>query len=530
MRIVVIGDVGWSNFYHLGDEAMTELAIDELRRRDSGDQITLIAGDPEHARELYDVESISRIGFRGGDRRFNERRQRQVLEHVQGKTSLGEDDSAVAVIEAVRDADAVLVAGGGNLNSMFPQHIFERETLCRIAQHFEVPYGFTSQTVGPRVDPDDRRRLREVFSKAAFVGAREAHTHSLLSDFNLPDGVLYRMVDDAFSLGPREEDREAVADLTDGPFVIASFAEKPSSKLITQDDYHRLIASTLTQIAQEHDCRVLLVPHGAHPMPGQSIRDQSANTTIAHYAADDRVQTVRMITARELAALSEQALLVIGSRYHAGIFAVRAGVPAISLAPHAYSSIRMRGAHGNVGLDEFVFDIDSWRHGVVLEAVRVALQRREELERHCARVQEQRLAEHSVWWDFLLARLNNKRPRKLPVFEPVESFPLGLPSAWATSALLDATERLDQRVQEVEAKLRERSAQLDKANNEIAEIRDQLAASGATLGRHEAERQDLKREVKELRSRLTAAERFSLSQPVRLGKNVARGVKRRLKR
>lgn len=530
MRIVVIGDVGWSNFYHLGDEAMTELAIDEIRRRDRSDQITLIAGDPEHAQELYEVDSISRIGFRGGDRRFNERRQRQVLEHAQGKASLGKDDSALAVIEAVRNADAVLVAGGGNLNSMFPQHIFERETLCRIAQHFDVPYGFTSQTVGPRVDPDDRRRLREVFSRAAFVGAREAHTHALLSDFNLPDGVLHRMVDDAFSLGPREEDREAIADLTDGPFVIASFAEKPSSKLISQDEYHRLIASTLAQIAEEHDCRVLLVPHGAHPMPGQSIRDQSANTTIAHYAADDRVQTVRMVTARELAALSEQALLVIGSRYHAGIFAVRAGVPAISLAPHAYSSVRMRGAHGNVGLDEFVFDIDSWQNGVVLEAVRESLCRRDELTQHCAHVREQRLTEHEIWWDFLLARLKNKRPRKLPVFAPVDSFTLGLDTAWASAALLDATERLHERAEELEAKVRERSEQLDRARCEVAEVQDQVAATGVTLARHEAERQKLRREVKDLRSRLAAAERFSLSQPVRLGKNVARGVKRRLKR
>lgn len=61
-NIVVIGDVSWAGKYHLGDEAMTEVAIMELLNR--GANVTLMAGDPAIAESRYKVRAVKRFGYR----------------------------------------------------------------------------------------------------------------------------------------------------------------------------------------------------------------------------------------------------------------------------------------------------------------------------------------------------------------------------------------------------------------------------------------------------------------------------------
>lgn len=399
----MIGDIGWSRFYHLGDEAMTEFAIDALRDR-TDIEITLIAGEPEYAARMYGVDAFPRIGFKR-DRKPNIARMKKVLDHVDSAgsgSSLAPDDPAIRVIEAVRDSDAVLVAGGGNLNSMFAHHIYERATLAKIARAFGKPYALTSQTLGPLIYDEDRDIVHDLLAEAEFIGTRESYTTKLAEDLGAGDATVRRQVDDAFSLTAHDDDREAVADLAAEPFILASFAEKASTPMISDADYHGRLAELTRRLADDTGLRVLLVPHGGALPPAEETRDQLTDVKVARASGSETVVPTRMLTARQLVALTEQAALVIGTRYHAAIFAGAAGVPFISLAPNLYSSIRMRGAAENVGMEDYVLPLDSV-DDIVATAVGV-IGDRDDLTETLREQSERRRAEHRQWWNFVVAK------------------------------------------------------------------------------------------------------------------------------
>ncbi|MGO2035973.1 MAG: polysaccharide pyruvyl transferase family protein [Brevibacterium sp.] len=401
-RITMIGDVGWSRFYHLGDEAMTELALDALNQR-GGIEVTLIAGEPAHASEMYGVKAIPRIGFKR-NRPPNITRMERILEFARTEGASGglaPGDPAIRVIEAVRSSDAVLIAGGGNLNSMFAHHIYERVTLGRIAQLFGKPYALTSQTLGPLIYDEDRKLVYEFLADAEFLGSREGYTTKFAKQVGGKRAVIRRQVDDAFSLEARDSDRNDVSDLTNEPFILASYAEKASSPVLSDSRYHEILTEITRRLADETGLKVLLVPHGGGFPPAQHTRDQIANAQIAEAIGQDRVEPTRMLTARQLVALTERAEFVIGTRYHAGIFAGAAAVPFISVVPNLYSSIRMRGAAENVGMEQFVLPIESI-DDIVDTGVGLAENRstfHEVLKESSVRRRE----EHREWWDFVVA-------------------------------------------------------------------------------------------------------------------------------
>lgn len=477
MRVVLVGDIGWRDLYHLGDEAMTEVALDALRAR-GVTEVTLIGGHPESATARYGVPSIARIGFRGTpDRRHNIARHTAVTDAARrGTAGLAEDDSAIPVIEAVRAADAVLVAGGGNLNSFFPQHIFERASLAAVARALGKPYAFTSQTVGPLIRKQDAPYLEPLLGSAVGFGARERTTFGLVGTLGAPADRVALSMDDAFGLLPRAEDLASVTRYQGGRYLVASFAENPSTPTITKDAYYRLAARTVVELADLHDADVLLVPHAGTFEADRGTRDQISNKKIAGYADDPRVRPTAMLTAREVAALTRDAVLVIGTRYHPAIFAARAGTPTLSLAPTQYSSVRMRGAAANVGLQEYVLGLASWQSGDVLAAARELLESDDAVRAHMRSVRDRRVADHDAWWDTLVRSLDSGVPiAPGDHLAPVSTF--ASPGTWATAAgqLLDATERYD----------RERMTQkwrIDELEGEVRALRDATAKTGGSGG------------------------------------------------
>ncbi|WP_418276166.1 polysaccharide pyruvyl transferase family protein [Isoptericola jiangsuensis] len=470
MRIVLIGDVGWTNLYHLGDEAMTDQALDELRRR-GVDEVTVVAGEPDVSARFYGVPAVARTGFRNSlDRSHNDDRLARVLDSARGHTGvLGAGDPALAVIDAVRAADAVLVAGGGNLNSFFPQHIYERAALTGIARVLGKPYALTSQTVGPLVRDDDKVVLTKMLQGATVVGARESATEKLLADLGVPGDKVVRTMDDAYGIVATDVDRRAVEHLMTSPYVIASFAEKASTTVISQDDYHALVARTMDELGEAVDATVLLVPHAGSLVEGATARDQDSNRHIASMAGE-RVRCAPMLTARQLAALTDGARLVVGTRYHPAIFAARSAVPSISIAPNMYSSVRMRYSARNVGTDDYVLSLPSWQDGVLIEAARELVDD-DGVREHLVAVRSRRTAGQARWWDALVESLRTGEPVDADLRQFDDAPAYRSPGTWASAnrALLEATERFD------EMRMREKWHR-DELEKRIARLRRQRSA------------------------------------------------------
>src|SRR6187431_2553150 len=117
MRVVAIGDVGvLDGMLHVGDEAMFEALVIELRAR-GATEITAISSNPEDTRARYGVNAMTATD--------------------------------PALEQAVGDADLVVIAGGGNMSSIWPQHILLRSTIGRLARDLGTPLVVTGQTIGP---------------------------------------------------------------------------------------------------------------------------------------------------------------------------------------------------------------------------------------------------------------------------------------------------------------------------------------------------------------------------------------------
>ena len=63
----------------------------------------------------------------------------------------------VEFVDAIATMDAVVVSGGGNLNSRYGWLLYERAAAVRAAEHAGVPVYVTGQSLGPVLNPRTRR-------------------------------------------------------------------------------------------------------------------------------------------------------------------------------------------------------------------------------------------------------------------------------------------------------------------------------------------------------------------------------------
>lgn len=370
-RVLVIGDVSWRGRYHLGDEAMTEVALSELQ--DRGFEVTLVAGTPEISADLYGVPCVPAFGY--ANQRTREARESR-LEAILRADAVGAGltDEERSTVLAVKAADAVVIAGGGNMNSNGSHHIFERLTLTRIAHSVGVPVYVTSQTVGPALDKEDREQLREIAQYATVFGAREATTTALmrelcastthdLSGYGAHASIV-QTLDDAILLAPSDNGDELSQRFSlPTRYSVGSFTYHAWSTGLSREEYYRALAGMLDDVVSNLDVDVVLLPHmgelGAVEQAGTE-NDVHGHDRIVHYSQSGRVRSLPLVSAREVLAVTQSAVLSISTRYHPVVFGAALGVPAIGVVTSYYSALRMRGALSEYGMESFAIPFEHW--------------------------------------------------------------------------------------------------------------------------------------------------------------------------
>lgn len=480
MKVVVIGDVGWRDLYHLGDEAMTEAAIQMLAAR-GVDEITIIGGQADVTSAFYGLPSVARIGFRGNwDRKRHETTLAAVGSALAGESTA---DSALAgVIDAVQHSDAVLIAGGGNMNSDHVNHLYERLALTRVAKAHNVPLYVVSQTVGPYLIDRDREMVQEILEYARCFAAREADTYHLLKGLSA-DGAdkVSHMMDDAMMLRPEAEDLNALSPMRlASRYIVGSFTAHSGTSGMSDEAYYSSIARTLDELAAKFDADIALVPHAGSL--DRSIRkgDQLANDRIFAATTSGRVVNADMLTARQAIALTRGSVLSINTRYHPTVFSPAVGTPCIGIAISYYSSVRMRGAGDNLGLKGFALPTASWETGTVVRAASAILGTESEpLARHLDATITLRRGEQDAWWDDIVESMRSGMSLRARVLSPVPEF---ANATWTDG--LDATILASDQLGQLRVASKHAEAQRRRATSELAELRtenDSLRAQIAKL-------------------------------------------------
>ncbi|MCM3656547.1 polysaccharide pyruvyl transferase family protein [Agromyces mediolanus] len=417
LRAVVLGDIGRVDNYHLGDEAMTEVAIEQLTARGVRD-ITLAAVDPATAQAFYGVPAVRQFGFA-----WNWSRQK-VEAALTGLTEALRDGTATGpLVEAVRAADLVVIAGGGNLTSEYPLHVYERVAFSRIAAHFGVPLFVTSQTVGPVLRARERDLVTEIIDAAVCFGARERFSTELVRELAADPERVRLTLDDGVLLRADESARTDATELNLGErIIVASFAADQGATGWSREEYAPKVARLLDELAEALDARVVLAPHTGGLEPAAASRDHQLGLDIAA-AGSGAITALPVLPAREYLAILEAAMLSISTRYHPTVFAPALGVPTVGIAMSQYSSVRMRGALGNVGLERFVVPAAAWDQLVPasLDAVANGAPAAEQA-RSAAGYQAR-------WWDAIVDAAERGRWTGPDEYRPPE--PIDVDAAWS---------------------------------------------------------------------------------------------------
>ena len=349
MRVVAIGDVGViDKMIHIGDEAMFGAFVDAMQARGL-ESVVAVSANPAETSERYDtedfsVEAVPGIGFAptGGGRAAQADRLDRVRRTAAGETGLlPDDDSAHAVIDAIKGSDGVAVTGGGNLASTWPSHIFERLAIAEIADAFGIPFVVSGQTLGPQLTDDDSALVARLLGLARLVSVRESASLAVAERLGvLPDRLQLGADDASFLLD------DALATL---PYCVVTLANHVGDA--DRDAVIASLADLLDEVVETTDLDIVFLAHFGSLDDSRVRGDSVVHERVMARMESKRVMAAVPADAAAAARIARSASLVVTSRYHPAVFAVPAGVATIGIPVDDYTTVKLTGALKNFGQD-----------------------------------------------------------------------------------------------------------------------------------------------------------------------------------
>ncbi|WP_315354167.1 polysaccharide pyruvyl transferase family protein [Rothia mucilaginosa] len=409
-RVLVIGDIG-QHTYHVGDEAMTIASAQALS--EGGAAVTLMTRDVDHSaryigaavnheaaqheagapyeylpfllfpwapaeRELTLAALECILTELHADRERPSVTELVVLPQVQALPEVLHPlaqtvERMVEFADSIAAMDAVVVSGGGNLNSRYGWLLYERAAAVSAAEHAGVPVYVTGQSLGPVLNPEDAQILERMLRTARSVTVRE---HSSLA-WCRKRGIDARLsVDDATDY------------LVDSPARTLRYAEGISAgQMLNKLPEHYVcvtvnecteqqaqqIARLLDGMWREHGYAPVFLSHYGDPQNPES-GDIQAHQRIAEQLSPSTPATLLPILhADQSITVHRAAAFTLTSRYHPAVFSAAAGISVLALVPDAFTQMRVGGALNLYGLGEFTLPLGMLAGGVPELMVAAAL-------------------------------------------------------------------------------------------------------------------------------------------------------------
>ena len=393
-RVLVIGDIG-QHTYHVGDEAMTIASAQALS--EGGAAVTLMTRDVGHsARYIGAAVNHEAVNHEAGapyeylpfflfpwapaereltlaafecvltelhaDRERPSVTELSVLPQVQALPEVLHPlaqtvERMVEFADAIATMDAVVVSGGGNLNSRYGWLLYERAAAVRAAEHAGVPVYVTGQSLGPVLNPEDAQVLERMLRTARSVTVRE---HSSLA-WCRERGIDARLsVDDATDYLPTSPAR--TLHYAEGVSAGQALDELPERYVCVTvnectEQQAQQLARLLDNMWREHGYASVFLSHFGDPQNPES-GDIQAHQRIAEQLSPSTPATLLPILhADQSVTVHRGAAFTLTSRYHPAVFSAAAGIPVLALVPDAFTQMRAGGALRQYGLGEFTLPL-----------------------------------------------------------------------------------------------------------------------------------------------------------------------------
>lgn len=422
-RVLVIGDIG-QHTYHVGDEAMTIASAEALS--EGGAAVTLMTRDVGHSaryigaavhheaaqheagapyeylpfflfpwapaeRELTLAALECILAQLHADRERPSITELVALPQVQALPEVLHPlaqtvERMVEFADAIATIDAVVVSGGGNLNSRYGWLLYERAAAVRAAEHAGVPVYVTGQSLGPVLNPEDAQVLERMLRTARSVTVRE---HSSLA-WCRERGIDARLsVDDATDYMPASPARTLhYAEGVSAGQALDELSERYVCVTVNEctEQQAQQIARLLDNMWREHGYAPVFLSHFGDPQNPES-GDIQVHQRIAEQLSPSTPATLLPILhADQSITVHRAAAFTLTSRYHPAVFSAAAGIPVLALVPDAFTQMRVGGALNLYGLGEFTLPLGMLAGGVPELMVAAAL-------RHAAVASDARRAE-----------------------------------------------------------------------------------------------------------------------------------------
>jgi polysaccharide pyruvyl transferase WcaK-like protein len=370
MRILV--DQSGYDLLNIGDVAMLQSCVLRLRAQWPAAEIMVIAAAPERL-AAYCPGAIA-IGRTFADLRGSRlvpRKARLALEQgwkiagpylarQHGRPLPGRPRTAV---QAVRAADLVVASGGGYITDTWWWHASGVLSLLSLAQRLGKPTAMFGQGIGPMKRRLLRAQSRAVLPQLTLLALREDRTgRPLANSLGVAPAALALTGDDALEQASRPGALAFPGALAAGSAAghvlgvnlrVSGYAGVDQATAAAVASAVRAVATELradliglpvSRYATAADAGILRElwpgqsPPGQSP-PGQSPPGQSRpeGNPEASLAVDD------ITTPDGLATAVAQCRAVITGSYHAALFSLAAGVPAVCLTKSAYYDTKFGG-------------------------------------------------------------------------------------------------------------------------------------------------------------------------------------------
>ena len=299
VRIGITGSYGGLN---LGDEAILQSMIAELRREIPDVEITVFSRDAEDTKRRHGVERAVPV--------------RKV--------------SRAEVVPEVQRLDLLLFGGGGILYDAEAK-VYLREVL--VAKELGVPVMLYAVGAGPLKDPANQAAVREALEGVKAITVRERAAQQVLEEAGVHRDVVVT-ADPALLMKPEPLPRNFLKGegLEGRRHLIGMSVREPgvAAPDLDVEQYHGLLANAADFMIDRWDADIVFVPmeravldtQHSHAVVAKMLRAQRASVLKGEYSSG------------QLLSMMGRFQFAVGMRLHFLIFAALAGTPFVAL-PYA---------------------------------------------------------------------------------------------------------------------------------------------------------------------------------------------------
>ena len=239
----------------------------------------------------------------------------------------GQDSSdAAAFLSAIDSADLVVVSGAGVLTDAFSENALGVLATLGMAIERNIPTAMFGQGLGPMVGVELRSRAAEVLPHVRLIAVRERLSSvPLLLSLGVSSDRILVTGDDAIQLAMPPELAHGARVEQANPRIgvnirVASYAEVDPVHL-------RILREALRAASHVYGAELVPVPI-AHrgQLDVSSLRDLLSDMTVEDVDGGASLDTPQRVIRR-----IRQCRIVVTGSYHAAVFALAQGIPAVAL-------------------------------------------------------------------------------------------------------------------------------------------------------------------------------------------------------